>query len=148
MYVSRGVTFLNTRLDQAMTPHWQQTLIKTHDDPVIGWTNPMAPRLFSLHITDVIQCALGKSQSIFSSNSRKTPIARPLGRGMVVFHEFLVWPKFYNRNYCAVCSVLLYCIPIYRKRIVYLLYSVSIFWLEISANQLESDVVFRQFGIW
>ena len=32
----------------------------------------------------------------FSSyNPRKTPIARPLGRGMVVFREFLVWPKCY-----------------------------------------------------
>ena len=29
------------------------------------------------------------------NNSRETPIARPLGRGMGIFREILVWPKFY-----------------------------------------------------
>ena len=56
---------------------------------------------------------------IFSpDNSLKTPIARPLGRGMVVFREFIVWPKFYIRIYCAVCSTVLYCTAIYRKSII------------------------------
>ena len=52
-------------------------------------------------------------------NSRKTPIARPLGRGMVVSREFLVWPQFYLRIYYAMCSIVLYCTAIYRESIVW-----------------------------
>ena len=51
-------------------------------------------------------------------NSRKTPVPRPLGRGMFVFREFLLWPKFYLRIHCAVSSIVLYCITIYRESIV------------------------------
>ena len=42
------------------------------------------------------------------NNSRKAPIARPLGWGMVVFRECLVQPKFYPRINCVACSILLY----------------------------------------
>ena len=55
--------------------------------------------------------------SLFSpNNSRKTPIARPLGRGMVVFGESLVWSKLYL--YCAVYSIVFFCTAIYRESIV------------------------------
>ena len=37
-------------------------------------------------------------RGVFSpNNSRETDIARPLGRGMGVFREILVWPQFYFR---------------------------------------------------
>ena len=51
-------------------------------------------------------------------NSRKTLIARPLGRGMGVFREFEMWPKFYLRKCCAVCNIVFYCTAIYRESIV------------------------------
>ena len=44
----------------------------------------------------------------------KTPIARPFGRGMVVFSEFFAVPKFYLRIYRAVSSIVLYYTTIYR----------------------------------
>ena len=46
--------------------------------------------------------------TLFPNNSRKTPIARPLGRGMGVSREFEIWPKFYTRSCCDVCIVVLY----------------------------------------
>ena len=52
------------------------------------------------------------------NNSRKTAIAHPQGRDMGVFHEFEVWPKFYLRNNCIVCNIVLYCTVMYRKSIV------------------------------
>ena len=52
-------------------------------------------------------------------NSRKTPIARPLGRGMGVFRESECWSKFYLRSCCAVCNFVLYCTAIYRESIVF-----------------------------
>ena len=45
-------------------------------------------------------------------NSRKTPIARPLGRGMGVFREFEVWPKFYLRS-CCTWAISCYVVPWY-----------------------------------
>ena len=51
------------------------------------------------------------------NNLRKTPIAPLWGRGMGVFCEFEVWPKFYLRSCCAVCNNVLYCSAIYRKSI-------------------------------
>ena len=51
-------------------------------------------------------------------NSWKTPIARPFGRGMVVFSEFLVWLEFYFRIYGAVCSIVPYCTAIYQESII------------------------------
>ena len=58
-------------------------------------------------------------RGLFSpNNSRKTPIAHSLGRGMVVFREFIVWPKFYLRIPCAVCSMVSHCTAIYRESIV------------------------------
>ena len=52
------------------------------------------------------------------SNSRKTAIACPRGRGMALFHEFLLWPQFYLWIYYAVCSIVLYCTLIYCEFIV------------------------------
>ena len=63
--------------------------------------------------------ALPISRCHFSPNdSHKTPIARPLGRGMGVFREVEVWPKFYLRSCCARCIIVLYCTVIYQKSIV------------------------------
>ena len=39
---------------------------------------------------------------ISPNNSRETSIAVLLGRGMGVFHEIIVWPKFYVRIQCNV----------------------------------------------
>ena len=65
-----------------------------------------------------MQCTPDISRSLFHKNSRKTAKARPYGRDMVVFHEFEVWPKFYLRIYCIVCSIVFYCAVIYRESIV------------------------------
>ena len=46
---------------------------------------------------------------------KKTPIVRPLGWGMVVFQEFLIWPKFYLQIYCAFCNIVLYYTTIYQE---------------------------------
>ena len=50
------------------------------------------------------------------NNSRMTPIARPLGRGMGVFRESLIWPKFPRSN---LVYIVLYGTVIYRESIVY-----------------------------
>ena len=43
-------------------------------------------------------CNTVRSRGLLSpNNSQETPIVRPWGRGMGVFHGFLVWPKFYLR---------------------------------------------------
>ena len=53
-----------------------------------------------------VYSALSIYRGLFSpNNSRKTPIARPLGRDMVVFRDFLIWPKFYLGSYCAVDDI-------------------------------------------
>ena len=65
-----------------------------------------------------VYIALSISRGHFSPNkSRKIPIARPWGRGMGVFREFEVWPKFYHRN-CAVCNDVSYCTAMYRESIL------------------------------
>ena len=48
----------------------------------------------------------------------KTPIACPWGRGMGVFCEFEVWPKFCLWSCCAVCNNELYGTAIYLEAIV------------------------------
>ena len=63
-------------------------------------------------------------RGLFSpNNSRKTPIARPLGRGMVVVREFLVWPwsltDVLHSNLLCCLHVVLHCTAIYRESIVY-----------------------------
>ena len=50
----------------------------------------------------------------------ETPIARPLRRGMGVFREIIVWPKFYFRIWCAACGIELYGTAIYRQSLVYI----------------------------
>ena len=71
--------------------------------------------------------ALPTSRGHFSPhNSRKTLIARPLGRGMGVFREFEMWPKFYIQSCCAVCNIVLYCTVIYRESIVLVTPSASV----------------------
>ena len=52
------------------------------------------------------------------NNSRRTPIARSLGRDMDVILEFEVLPKFYIRNGCVGWNIVLYWTAIYRKSIV------------------------------
>ena len=52
------------------------------------------------------------------NNSRGTPIARPLGRGMGVFREILVWPKFYIWIQCTAYCIMTYGTAIYRESIV------------------------------
>ena len=48
------------------------------------------------------------------NNSRKTPIAHPLGRGVDVLREFQVWPNLYHRSCCAVSMQ--YCAILCRNR--------------------------------
>ena len=68
------------------------------------------------HTLFSIQCTPGLYCILFSPNdSQKTPIAIPLGQGMVVFREFLVWPTFYLGIYCVMCSIVLYCTKIYQE---------------------------------
>ena len=43
----------------------------------------------------------------YSNKSRKTPIVRPSGRGMGVFHVFEMWPKFFLRRCCAGRTIVL-----------------------------------------
>ena len=66
-----------------------------------------------------IQCVPDISRSFFGyfspNNSRKTPIARPSGRGMGAFGAFEVWPKFYLWSVCALCYRALYCTAMYRR---------------------------------
>ena len=74
------------------------------------------------HITslETQHSALPTYLGIFSpNNSRKTPIARPLRRCMVVFRAFLFWLHFYIRIYCVVCSIVLYRTAIYRESLVF-----------------------------
>ena len=66
-----------------------------------------------------------------ANNSRKTSIARPLGRGMGVFREFEIWPKFYTQSCCAGCNIVLYCTVIYRQSIVPQIYKHSFSWSHI-----------------
>ena len=57
-------------------------------------------------------------RGLFSpSNSRKTPIARPLGRGMVVFRESLVLPMFIFK-FIVRCAAACYIVPGYIESIV------------------------------
>ena len=53
-----------------------------------------------------------------SCNSRKTAIARPLGRDLAAFQAFEIWTKFCFRIYCPVCNIVLYCTAVYRESIV------------------------------
>ena len=70
-------------------------------------------------IFELLYSALPISRGHFSpNNSRKTPIARPLGRSMGVFRGFEIWPKFHLRSCCTGCKVVLCCSAIYRKSIV------------------------------
>ena len=65
-----------------------------------------------------IYCAIPIYRDHFSRNhSRKTPIARPSGRGMGVLRELEVGTKFYIRS-CAVCNIVSYCTAIYRESII------------------------------
>ena len=41
------------------------------------------------------------------NNSRKTSIARPLGRGMDFFRKFEIWPKSYLRSCCVGWNIVL-----------------------------------------
>ena len=52
------------------------------------------------------------------NNSRKTPMAHPLGRGMDGFREFEMWPQFYLQICCALLNIVLYFTAIYRDSIV------------------------------
>ena len=80
---------------------------------------------------DLLYSALPIYRSHFSlNNSRKTPITRPLGRGMGVFRKFKTWLKFHLRSCCAGCNVVLYCTAIYR------VYSIS-YGLKIHAISLR-----------
>ena len=45
-------------------------------------------------------------------------VARTVVKDMVVFREFLIWLKFYFRIYCTMCSIVLYCTPMYRVYII------------------------------
>ena len=54
---------------------------------------------------------------LFPNNSRKTPMARPLGLNMGVFHEFKIWPNFALEVY-TVSNIVLYCTAICREYIV------------------------------
>ena len=66
-----------------------------------------------------IHSALPISRCHFSpNNSRRTPIARLLGRDMDVILEFEVLPKVYIRNGCVEWNIVLYCTAIYRESIV------------------------------
>ena len=66
-----------------------------------------------------IYSALPISRGHFSPNkSRRTPIARSLGRDMDVVLELEVLPKFYIRNWCVGWNIVLYCTAIYREPIV------------------------------
>ena len=59
--------------------------------------------------------ALPIYRGLFSpNNSRETPIARSLGRGMGVFREIIVWPMYYLRVQRTVCGIVLYGTAIYR----------------------------------
>ena len=44
---------------------------------------------------------------------------QPDGQAMDVFHDILVWPKFYLRIWCAVCGIVLYGTAIYRVSMIY-----------------------------
>ena len=62
-----------------------------------------------------IYSALPISRGHFSpNNSRRTPIARSLGRDMDDILEFEVFPKFLIRNWCVGWTIVLYCTAIYR----------------------------------
>ena len=83
------------------------------------------------------------------NNSRKTPIARPLGRGMGVLREFKVWPKLYHRSCCAVCNFFfifyrdisrVFCIAILFKKNMYTFVKWN---LPEMKSQMEIDP-----GIW
>ena len=67
----------------------------------IGWTaSNIAHRLYS---------ALSIYCGLFSpNNTREIPIAHPLGPGMGVFCEIIVWPKFYLWIQWTMCSINLY----------------------------------------
>ena len=66
-----------------------------------------------------VYSALPISRGHFSpKNSWKTPMARLLGRGMGVFGEFEIWPKFYLRSCYTSCNIVLYCTAIYWESIV------------------------------
>ena len=73
------------------------------------------------HIRKIHPCAQYDPdilRSLSANNSRKAPIARPLGRGMGAFREFEVWPKFCLRSCCDECNIVLYCVAIHRESIV------------------------------
>ena len=54
----------------------------------------------------------------YPNNSRKTPMARPLGRDMGVLRELKIWYIFHIRRCCTVRNIVLYCTAIYRESIV------------------------------
>ena len=67
-----------------------------------------------------LYCALAISHgNISPNNSRKTPIACPLGRGMGVFWEFEVQSKFYIRSSYTGYNIVLYYTAIYRESTVW-----------------------------
>ena len=70
----------------------------------VSWLSEQTGMTFILHNTV-------RSRYLVPDNSRKTPIARPLGRGMDVFREFKVF--FYLRSCCSLCNT-----EIYRKSTV------------------------------
>ena len=77
----------------------------------------------------------------YQNHSQKTTIARPLRRYMIVFREFLVWPKVYLRIVCAVYSITLYRTEIYRESIV--LHNIKLFWFtlwQISFHHMKNKL--------
>ena len=83
-----------------------------------GTTTPVR-HLGTTNVSKKYYNALPISRGHFSpKNSRKAPKARPLRRGMGVFREFGVWPKFYLRSCCTVCNSVLHCTAIYRESII------------------------------
>ena len=70
------------------------------------WTSILSHRRQVMH---AVHSARPIYRGLFSTtNSRETHIARPLGRGMGVFRDILVWTKFYHRIKRTVCDVVLY----------------------------------------
>ena len=72
-------------------------------------------QIFGLFIYSALPISCGHFSP---NNSRRTPIARSLGRDMDVILEFEVLPKFYIRNWCVGWNIVLYCTAIYREPIV------------------------------
>ena len=83
--------------------------------PIHEWFALCCVRVSSGVVLYLIVWAPDITRLIFSKQLTKD--AHSSGRSMVVFREFLVWPKFHLQICCALFNVVLYCTAIYRESV-------------------------------